>query len=79
MSSQNCIVVEGVVHRFLIATGKGGIPDYVERNYVFDISDDEDMMLTADRLCQFEGRSVRITIEELGAHDTEGRTRADRS
>jgi hypothetical protein len=67
MACKSSITVEGVVHRFLIATGKGGIPDYVEHNYVFDISDDEDLMLTADYLSPFEGRAVRITIEVLDA------------
>ena len=63
--SLNTVVVEGIVRRYLIAAGKGGVPDYIEHNYVFDITDDEDMVLTADYISRFEGRLVRITIEEI--------------
>jgi hypothetical protein len=48
-----------------IAWSTRGVPDYFEKNYVDDVGDDGDQILTLDFLSQFEGRYVCVTIEEL--------------
>jgi len=41
----------------------------MENHCVYDVEDDANMMLTADMLTLFEGKTVRVTIEEIANPD----------
>jgi len=62
-------VIEGTVRTYLMATRPSGVPEYMENHCVYDVEDDANMMLTADMLTLFEGKTVRVTIEEIANPD----------